>query len=207
MSQGASTGAQKALADTIFLIRHGEKPADTPPPYGVDADGAQDDHSLSTRGWQRAGALVTLFAPLDKGFRPGFASPTRLVAPVYTDAPPANERTHQTIHPLRHAVDVPVETPCQVGDEETSKLAENLTEHAGITLVCWEHKGLEVIAKGICPKAAIPKWDGSRFDVVWVFTGDPNSGTYTFEQVPQLLLPGDSSQPMAQPEEQAPQSP
>src|SRR5262245_45478250 len=145
MSEGPSV-EQQASTSTIFLIRHGEKPADTPPPHGVDADGDHDPHSLSTRGWQRAGALVPLFAPLDKQFRQGFTSPTRLVAPVYTDAPPANERTHQTIDPVRHALHVPVERPCKVGDEEKSRLGEKLAGEAGVTLVCWEHKGLEVIA-------------------------------------------------------------
>jgi len=198
MSEGPSAEQQDASAGTIFLIRHGEKPADTPPPHGVDAGGDHDPHSLTTRGWQRAGALVTLFAPLDKRFRPGFASPTRLVAPVYTDAPPANERTHQTINPIKHALGVPVETPCKVGDENKSGLGEKLAAEPGVTLVCWEHKGLEVIAAGICPTCTIPKWDGTRFDVVWVFTRAAGSSAWSFQQVGQLLLPGDSSKPMGQ---------
>src|SRR5271166_6543976 len=46
----------------LMLIRHGEKEPDSgPPPYGIDADGEQDKHSLSPRGWQRAGALVRFF--------------------------------------------------------------------------------------------------------------------------------------------------
>jgi hypothetical protein len=54
----------------IYLIRHGEKPADPPtptappsPPFGIDVDGNQDIHSLLPRGWQRSGALAVLFAP------------------------------------------------------------------------------------------------------------------------------------------------
>ena len=46
----------------LMLIRHGEKEPDSgPPPYGVNAEGRQDPHSLSPRGWQRAGALVSFF--------------------------------------------------------------------------------------------------------------------------------------------------
>src|SRR5450432_2760145 len=54
------------FASTIMIIRLGEKPPEppaSPPPFGVTPDGRQDDHSLSVRGWQRAGALATFFAP------------------------------------------------------------------------------------------------------------------------------------------------
>src|ERR1700693_1464104 len=54
------------LASTLMIVRHAEKPPEppaSPPPFGVTPDGRQDDHSLSVRGWQRAGALATFFAP------------------------------------------------------------------------------------------------------------------------------------------------
>ena len=52
-------------ATKIMIIRHAEKPTTTPPPplNGVTITGKQDKDSLIPRGWQRAGALVTLFAP------------------------------------------------------------------------------------------------------------------------------------------------
>ena len=43
--------------------------------------------------------------------------------------------------------------------------------------------------------AAIPPtWDGARFDVIWAFTLVPGSAPaqYTFGQIPQQLLSGDS---------------
>jgi hypothetical protein len=47
----------------IYVIRHGEKPADPPtptaaptPPFGVDVNGNQSICSLLPRGWQRSGA-------------------------------------------------------------------------------------------------------------------------------------------------------
>src|SRR4051812_46930038 len=130
MSTDASAAHKHISTSTIYLIRHGEKPADTPPPHGVTAAGDHDEHSLSTSGWQRAGALVTLFAPLDKQFRPGFMSPARLVAPKYTDpkAPAENERTHQTIAPIMQATGQSVETPCKVGDEDTKQHGQTLGE-------------------------------------------------------------------------------
>ena len=50
-------------ATKIMIIRHAEKPTTTPPVSGVDINGQQNEDSLIVRGWQRAGALVALFAP------------------------------------------------------------------------------------------------------------------------------------------------
>jgi hypothetical protein len=74
MSQQPEEGAT-APPDIIYIIRHGEKPADPPsgapgqtppapgPPFGVDVQGSQNPHSLLPRGWQRSGALIALFDP------------------------------------------------------------------------------------------------------------------------------------------------
>ena len=56
------------LATKIMVIRHGEKPLRTPPPYGVTAEGRREKESLTIRGWQRAGALAAFFAPTDGSF-------------------------------------------------------------------------------------------------------------------------------------------
>jgi hypothetical protein len=39
----------------IMIIRHGEKPADSGSPQGIDPDGNLDPHSLIVRGWPRPG--------------------------------------------------------------------------------------------------------------------------------------------------------
>jgi hypothetical protein len=68
-------GAASAPPNIIYIIRHGEKPADPPavaagqtppppgPPFGVDFQGNQNPHSLLPSGWQRSGALAALFDP------------------------------------------------------------------------------------------------------------------------------------------------
>ena len=53
----------------IMVIRHAEKPDDAGTVFGVTAGGQQDPEELTVRGWQRAGALVTFFAPPDARFR------------------------------------------------------------------------------------------------------------------------------------------
>ena len=63
------TTPSSALPQQIYVIRHGEKPADPSPtsapgpPFGVDVNGNQNAHSLLPRGWQRSGALAGLFDP------------------------------------------------------------------------------------------------------------------------------------------------
>jgi hypothetical protein len=65
-------------------------------------------------------------------------------------------------------------------------------------LICWEHKAIPGIASQILGNEVIAprKWPGKRFDMVWVFDLHPATGTYAFTQVPQLLLPGDSPDPI-----------
>ncbi len=80
----------------IYVIRHGEKPADPPtgkhaqspsPPYGVDIDGNQNAHSLLPRGWQRSGALAVLFDPTIGALQAGLRTPTALYSPSYAESP------------------------------------------------------------------------------------------------------------------------
>jgi hypothetical protein len=183
---------------TIFIIRHGEKP-DTPPPYGVDVDGNQNEHSLLPRGWERAGALATLFAPSGGQFRTGLKTPTQLIAPDYGSAKnDAIHRTHETILPLEQLLGLNVDTPFSEGNE--AELGKSVADaQTGITLICWEHKAIHLIANNIPTPSGtkIPQsWPEGRFDVVWSFAFDTSSGTYAFDQIPQLLLAGDSDTPI-----------
>jgi hypothetical protein len=198
----------QASSRVIFIIRHGEKPPDLPvkaPPFGVDLCGSSNDHSLTTVGWQRAGALATLFAPFEASLRPGLLTPTQLISPDYGDSrSTAEHRTYETIFPLGQRIKLPIENPYKEGCEVD--LATTVSEaKTGVTLICWEHQAIPTIAKHISPvenESDIPsKWPGARFDVVWSFVYT-NGCTYQFSQVPQMLLAGDSDSkiPVSQPE-------
>jgi hypothetical protein len=67
---------------------------------------------------------------------------------------------------------------------------------AGPTLLAWEHKGIaDIVAHlGKVDPAPPGDWPGNRFDLVWVFTA--NGSGWRFQQVPQLLLAGDSPDPV-----------
>jgi hypothetical protein len=56
-------------ANKILVVRHAEKPGDAGTISGVDIDGNRNRDELTVRGWQRAGALVRFFAPIDGHFR------------------------------------------------------------------------------------------------------------------------------------------
>lgn len=181
----------------LMLIRHGEKEPDAgPPPYGVNENGDQDKHSLSSRGWQRAGALAPFFrAPWAQGVeRPDsiYASKVGAVA-VIADGHDVSKslRPQQTVTPLTEALGSSggIQTPCAVGEEAQLTQIINANE-SGVVLVAWEHHHIPNIAQLFCPQAP-SSWSGSRFDRVWILTRQPD-GTYAFADVGQILLSGDT---------------
>ena len=195
--------------EVIYIIRHGEKPADvTPPPpgqpppapvapFGVDFDGNENVHSLLPRGWQRSGALAALFDPAAGSPQAGLRTPASLFSPWYGDpTKTAVHRTYQTIQGLSGRLGLQVNSPFPEGQE--SQLAASVVSgYSGVVLICWEHQHIPALAVAIPTVAAtvIPAaWPGERFDVVWSFTVVPGAHPvqYTFGQVPQQLLSGDS---------------
>jgi hypothetical protein len=178
----------------IMIIRHGEKPADPPvpagAPIGVSELGQPDEHDLIVRGWQRAGALARLFAPV--GGRPAGAklsTPTVLFAP----GPGAIDKSARALHtlgPLSALTGLAIDSALGVGDEE--KLAAAVLEKEGVVLVAWEHKKIQDIVAYLTGRTiASPHWPGKRFDMVLVLTPSP----WRLEQVPQMVLAGDLSTP------------
>jgi hypothetical protein len=186
-----------APPEVIYIIRHAEKPL-KPPLAGVDFAGSQNEHSLLPKGWQRSGALAALFHPDFGPVRDGLRTPTVLMAPSWGHpGKTAAHRSYQTIQGLSERLDMPIATP--FAQEHEEKMAASLVrDYSGVVLICWEHSHIPVIASALptVNKADIPqKWPGDRYDVIWTFTLDPaaDAPRYTFSQVPQQLLAGDST--------------
>jgi hypothetical protein len=180
----------------IMVIRHAEKPADTPPPQGVDIDGNADSQSLVPLGWQRAGALVCLLSPAR-----GTLQAPELGMPLGIYASGTGKHSHslrpeETVTPLASRLGVVINTSFMKGDE--AAMTADAMVQAGTVLICWEHEAIPGIANQILGTDTIApqEWPGTRFDMIWVFDLDPETGTYTFCQVPQLLLAGDSPDPI-----------
>ena len=196
--------------DTIYIIRHGEKPADPPPvaagqaaaaapgpPFGVDFQGNQDLHSLLPRGWQRSGALAVLFDPALGPLQAGLQTPATLLSPSYgSTAKTTGHRTYQTIQGLSDRLGLAIVSGFAEGSE-AQLAASVVSSYSGVVLICWEHDHIPAIATSLPTVAGtvIPQpWPGDRFDMIWTFTLVPGSAPaqYTFGQIPQQLLSGDA---------------
>jgi hypothetical protein len=181
---------------TIFVIRHAEKPEGDD--QGVDQKGSADEEALIVRGWQRAGALAVFF-----GSTEGLPAPDRIYAAAAekhhgtSDAKVGSKskRPTETVTPLAAKLGQTIDGTWSKGQEK--ELVNDVTALDGTTLVCWQHEAIPQIAGLILGSAkGVPSpWPGDRFDVVWRFTSS-GSGGWTFDQVCQQVLAGDSAQPI-----------
>jgi hypothetical protein len=193
----------KAL--TLFIIRHAEKPDETQPALGpgLMEDGTEDSESLVIRGWQRAGAWDSLFGAKLGGT--DYPPPAK----IYAATPGASgdpdhgpsRRPAETIAPLAARLGLTADESIPKGKE--GDLVQNLLEHEGLVLVCWEHKA---IITDILPGLPVSnhkdlpdKWSGDRFDVVLRFDRADGSETMVFKPLYPQLLSGDSNKPVDQP--------
>ena len=177
----------------VMFIRHAEKPPGVPP-YdgdGVDAKGKKDEESLTVRGWQRAGALAKFFE----------SQPKMCPNAVFASGDgkhSKSERPVETVTPL-------VDLLTSVGKvafidkylkDDGQKAIDDVMKQIGIVLVAWQHELIpSLIGMLKNPPANVPQqWPGDRFDMVWVC--DSVAGGWSFSQVPQLLLAGDSAKPI-----------
>lgn len=179
-------------ATKIMLIRHAEKPDRDGEPFGVTEKGHRNKEALSVRGWQRAGALAALFAPTDEHFQHrAFARPKF----IFTSKPlrrKGSRRPLQTIRPLAQKLEIEIKSDFQRADYES--MLEDVFSCKGVVLVCWQREYIPQIASHILGKGSkVPAdWPEDRYDMVWVFDLKRSSGRYSFKQVPQKLLSGDS---------------
>ena len=206
-------GTPTPLASTIMIIRHAEKPPEppgSPPPFGVTPDGRQDAHSLSVRGWQRAGALVAFFTA--SRTMPSSISTPQFIYAVKVDSDgddphdaagakigTKGKRSQQTVAPIAERLGslVTLNATFDKGDE-TAMLTSALA-CPGIVLICWVHEQIPRIASQIPtdPGTPVPaEWPAGsggngRFDLVWAFQFDHTAGSFRFTPVPQMLLVGD----------------
>jgi hypothetical protein len=185
-----------------MIIRHAEKPTGTGAPYGVTAEGQQDPESLIVDGWTRAGALVELFDPRTSAggpaaVRPGLTRPVNVIAANPTSAKgntvSGSKRPEETVTPLAAALGTSIDLKYSYGQE--AAMVASLSGLSGPTLVCWEHTGIPVITSHLGQVTPPPptSWPSTVFDIVYVFNRSGNG--WTFTQVPQELLAGDSTTP------------
>ena len=175
---------------TLMIIRHAEKPGNGGAPFGVTEDGMQDSDELAVKGWQRAGALVHLFAP------PGpLTVPGRIVASCANGASSSLRPLH-TVGPLAARAELKVEDGWGKGDE--AALGAALAKSSGAVLVAWHHEAIPALVNAVLGDATVcpQKWPGHRFHMVWLLSRDGVGSAFGFSQVPQCLLAGDMIDPI-----------
>jgi hypothetical protein len=186
---------RRRSAAKIMLVRHAEKPDKDFAPYGVTPKGERSKESLQVRGWQRAGALITLFAPPNGQFNSSLAKPQFF----YASKPlrrKGSRRPIETITPLAEKLAIKINSDFPRSDFES--MLEEVFSCRGVVMICWQREYIPDIALKILDdrKIAPVDWPEDRFDMIWVIDLDRSSGRYKFKQVPQKLLIGDLGTPI-----------
>lgn len=178
---------------TIMIIRHGEKPMHhARSAQGILPNGKHDPQSLTVYGWVRAGALIELFAPSWGEPPAGLRRPDTIYAASFAGG--HSKRALETVFPLAARLGVEVVDRFGHGDEK--HLAKQLKDHIGVSVVSWHHEGIGKIVRHLGEVSPTPPavWPEDRYDMVWVFTRAGQG--WRFDQVPQLLVPGDRPYPI-----------
>ena len=210
-----------------MVIRHAEKPGtyNGMSYNGVNATastcGSGGSEDLTTIGWQRAGGLVTLFAP-PYGPKPGLATPTFLYAAdpqkgeksgassSSTAPKESSQRPYETISPLAAALGqagTPIKIHTKFSKNHYSDMVTDALTRSGVVLICWQHEDIPLLndekqpgisqciltQTGTTIKFPVPQsWPKDRYDLVFVFDRPSGTGAITgFQVVPQFLLAGD----------------
>lgn len=174
-----------------MFIRHGEKPADDGPPHGVNVKGEKDPHSLSIRGWTRAGALAARFS--QEPLPAPLAVPGRIIATKSNDDY-RSRREIDTATPLARRLGLSVDE--DFSHKHAQQMSASVLADARPTLVVWHHGSMpEVLAEFPVSNAAdVPtQWPEDRFDLVWTLQRDPDGQTYRYACVVLELLDGDGA--------------
>ncbi|KZT38542.1 hypothetical protein SISSUDRAFT_986100 [Sistotremastrum suecicum HHB10207 ss-3] len=137
-----------AFSNTVYLIRHGEKPSD-------------GSNGLSAQGEERAQCLTNVFGP-SSGFN---------IGDILAETPKSDgsrERPVETVTPLAEELGLTVDTSCDRDDQDcvadavkafAKKSSQNI-------LICWEHDNLHDIAKALGVKNA-PDYPDDAFNIIW----------------------------------------
>ena len=167
-----------------MFIRHAEKPEKQE--KGVTPDGEHDEHSLSVRGWTRAGALAALFANPQESL----AKPARVIATAPSHSY-KSKREHDTALPTASRLGLTIDAE-QVPDDY-APLVTSLVSSLQPTLIVWHHGSIPAFIRAfpLSNEEQVPgNWPEDRFDLIWVL--EPNGDTYRWREIEQGLLHGDA---------------
>lgn len=170
----------------LMVIRHAERPDKHTGISGVTEAGEPDKDDLTTRGWQRAGALIRFFNPdALANLRTGVAVPAVIFATPATDEHPSKRPLH-TVTPLAADLKLNIRTDFALHQEKA--LVPQALNSASVVLICWHHERIPKLVAEL--GIEIDEWPDGVFDRVLVF--DRATEGWRLSVVQQHLLPGDS---------------
>lgn len=158
----------------IFILRHGEKNND-------------EERHLSEKGYKRAAALANFFH--QKKFTDAYGTPAVLFAA--RGKPGKSIRSIETLQPTAQAFGMRLNTSFEKGEEKdlVKELLDDSSLDGKTVIIAWNHTGIPRFLKPLDLKA---DWEDGSYDRFWILSSKAN-GNWKFRDVPQRLLPGDSS--------------
>lgn len=177
--------------EIILLTRHAEKPDPHLGSAGVDRHGRTDPHSLSVRGWQRAGAMAALLAHAPQAAHESIVKPQRIIA-TGPSKKARSRREVDTATPIAERLGLRVIESHSHG--QIPALVAEVLDDPTPALVVWHHGEIPqvALALGADPAQVPAAWPDHRFDLLWVLVRTPAGACgYDLDIVPQLLLAGD----------------
>ncbi|KAL2060777.1 hypothetical protein VTL71DRAFT_9419 [Oculimacula yallundae] len=138
--------ATLSSAQTVYLIRHGEKPAD-------------GGNGLTTQGMQRAQCLRNVF---------GASSQYNIEYIIAEQPKSSGKRTRplMTVKPLANDLGLTVDTSCDRDDADCVAGLVDEYSGSGNVLICWEHDNLSDIAKALGDSSP-PTYPDNSFNLIW----------------------------------------
>jgi hypothetical protein len=166
-----------AMPSHVLLIRHAEKPDN------------QEGRELSEQGWLRARSLPNIFtrSPLKE------LGPPQVLIGMSPDRKKGSIRSLQTLKYLSAQFNLPIvdDFTRDQAEELIQEIETNPLYDQKFIVICWQHDGLRDLGKLMGWKKA-PKWPSEQFDRNWLLDFDVNGSLRKVQDLPQLLLPGDS---------------
>jgi hypothetical protein len=167
-SEGQSSPTSSA-GRKVIIIRHGEKP--------------DDGDNLSCKGFNRAMQLPPVLYSK-------FGLPAAIYVPsLHTGKKTSTARMYQTVIPFAVKYNLTVNSKFDVDD--VNGLAGALKQTEGTSLVVWEHKNINDLAKALGVEEKL-KWDSDDFDSIWIVSFTASGATIKVDK--EGLTPKDACQ-------------
>ncbi|KAH9829271.1 phosphoglycerate mutase family protein [Teratosphaeria destructans] len=140
-----SLAAVVSAQATVYLIRHGEKPA--------------SGNGLSAQGEQRAQCLRNVFG----------ASSQYDIGYIMAETPKSDgsrQRPYDTVEPLAQDLGLTIDTSC--GRDDSGCVANVVDNYSGsgTILICWEHDALTDIVEALGDGDA-PTYPDDAYNIIW----------------------------------------